>query len=268
MTTALLVLALAAFTAPGIHVDEDGFVTITKDSVNDNREQQCIQLMKEAEEYYNNGDYDDIALAIEKYERVLNSGREIAENVRVSMLYRLSLLYQRYASDGSWQNKGNADSIWSEWREISNTEDIPDEFVQRALTIVKSPEYKEALMQAITYNNEAIALLQDDGGITLARLYFTNADLCERVGEQCGRRERIINYIQARQTAREVIRNGGEGKAEAENMSRMALKNVLVLLQRELDLSLASQLLQDYREDLDLVSSIQQLLQSKDKTEE
>ena len=63
MTTALLVLALAAFTAPGIHVDEDGFVTITKDSVNDNREQQCIQLMKEAEEYYNNGDYDDIALA-------------------------------------------------------------------------------------------------------------------------------------------------------------------------------------------------------------
>ena len=267
MTNALLVLALAVLTAPGIHVDEEGFVTVTKDTAEESREQHCMQLMKEAEEYYNNGDYEDIAIAIEKYERVLNSGGEIAENVRVSMLYRLSLLYQRYASDGSWQNKGNAGSLWAEWREISSSGTIPDEFVQRALTIVQSPEYKEALMQAITYNNEAIALLLDDGGIRLARLYFINADLCERVGDQCGRRERIVYYIQARQTAREVIRNGGEGKAEAESISAKALYNVIVLLRQEWDTSLASQLLQDYKEDNDLLSSIQQIMQSKNKKE-
>ncbi|MCK5862574.1 MAG: hypothetical protein KAH38_08820 [Candidatus Hydrogenedentes bacterium] len=268
MTAVLLVLALAASAAPDIHVDEDGFVTITEDSLEQRRDQHCMQLMKEAEEYYNNGDYEDISLAIEKYERVFNSGGELAENVHLSILYRLSMLYQRYASDGSWQNKGNADSLWADWKEISKTGNIPDEFIQHALTIVKSPEYKEALTQAITCNNEAIALLQDNGGIRLARLYFTNADLCERVGDRCGKHERIINYIQARQTAREVIRSGGEGKPEAKNISRMALKNTLLLLQREWDVALASQLLQDYREDHDLFSSIQQILQSKDKTEE
>lgn len=264
MINILLIIILTQAEVPGIHIDEDGFVTVIENLDERSREEQRIQIMKEAEKYYDGGRFPDVSIAIEKYERVLNSGIELARETHLTVVLRLSRLYQRYASGGTWQDGGHAESIWVEWNEISQTGNIPDEFIERAHSIVEAPEHKEALMQAIAYNNEATALLKDDDGIKLARLYFTNADIYERIGTQYGLRESLSNFLRARQAARSYLADATVQAPEAVKIADAALKNVTLLLRYESLLPTATELIQDYDEDEVLVTAVQSLLKSID----
>lgn len=260
MLSVLLIVILAQPAATEVHVDEDGFITVTEDPEARAREQEHIELLNEASRAgtawreFREGDLVEV---IEKHERVLESGMELEPKVRRGITSVLSLLYEERAMAPTPQERQHFQDI----EERMRAGVIVQEDIDVMLEWFDSEEHRQHRKSALEYAEETLALLPEDAHIEAMRQLFKMAALAEAPGDPESARQGARYSLEARQRALAVLDSGQQHEQqEARGRASAAMQNVLARLRQNREADLCREFIETYTDDNELVTRLEMLL--------
>ena len=256
MLNIMLLLALAQMTAPGIYVDEDGFVTLTEPPEVREQERRNLRMLEEADNAYREYRKDregDLATLIDMHKAILESGMVLAPAVHQSILKRLAELHREYAKGETPEHRRALEKLHERIEVGMSQGAISNEDLNVLNEHYHGAHRRDHLSYALGYEEAVVALMTVEENLSAARLLSTMADTV--MVDELQAPQRIANLLlRSRKRALAAAMNGDA--REAQQIARLALARLVSLLAEKGNPDLCRNLIQLYGDDEEAIRQI------------